>query len=302
MKLRVLLIVSIFFLSACTGIQTRRGSQPKTVDGPFESGPETIQDSEPVPQRKKLKMALVLGPGAFKTFAYPSFLKALSQSGVQVDEIIGIEWGALSAAFYANNGKPHEAEWKVFKMKKSDVEDSSLFGGDEAIKVSKFREYLKTNFGSKSMNNTSIAFSCPVLRINRGTVDWSKHGELWRRVEICMASAPNYQPTDDAVPSLFAMDQVAKNLKRKGYEIIILVNVLGAQGGSAWKEMNWVTRAYWAEARRHIWQAKSQYSDVFEIDTGKYGPFDFKAKAGLKGIGEKAGRDAAKELVEKYSL
>ena len=85
---------------------------PKTPDSPFdgetqEQGPvdETQVQEDERPQREKPKMALVLGPGAFKTFAYPSFLKALSQSGVQVDEIIGIEWGALVGSFLCEQWK-----------------------------------------------------------------------------------------------------------------------------------------------------------------------------------------------------
>lgn len=308
MKNSLVLIVLAFVLTACSGIQSRRGSTPPSSGGPFDSNDSSrdrIEDNQVEedsrPQRVKPKIAIVLGPGAFKTFAYPSFLKELSQSGVLVDEIVGIEWGALSAAFYANNAKPHEAEWKVFKLKKKDLEDSSLFGKDKNIKVSKFRDYLKTNLGTQSMTKTKIPFHCPILKLNRGTVDWGKRGALWRRVEACMASAPNYGPVDDSVPSLFAVDQVAKNLKRKGYGIVIFVNVLGSNDSARWAK-DWVTRAYWSEVRRHIWQAKSEYTDIIEINTEKYDPFDFKAKTGLKGVGERAGKSAARQLVEKYSL
>ena len=306
MKNSLVLIVLAFVLTACSGIQTRRGGQtPSTSDTPFDNqtGPvdENQVSEDERPQRVKPKMAIVLGPGAFKTFAYPSFLKALSQSGVQVDEVVGIEWGALSAAFYANNGKPHEAEWKVFKLKKEDLEDSSLFGKGEALKVSKFRKYLQTNLGNKNMANTNIPFNCPVLKLNRGTVDWGKRGKLWRRVEACMASAPNYKPVDDSAPSMFSIDEVAKNLKRQGYGIVILVNVIDNHD-TRWAGDDWVTRAYWAEVKRHIWQAKAEYTDIFEVDTREYAPFDFKAKNGLKGVGERAGKKAARLLVEKYNL
>ena len=307
MKNSLVLIFLAFVLTACSGIQTRRGDQtPRPSDGPFDNQTQVPVDENQVeederPQRKKPKMALVLGPGAFKTFAYPSFLKALSQSGVQVDEIVGIEWGALSAAFYASNGKPHEAEWKVFKLKEENVKQSSLFGKGGAKKVSSFRNYLKTNLGSGSMNSTTIPFNCPILRLNSGSVDWGKRGALWRRVEACMASAPNFQPVDDSAPSLLSVNEVAKNLKRKGYEVVILVNVLGNLNTN-FTRRDWVARAYWSEVKRHIWQAKNEYTDIIEIDTRKYAPFDFKAKNGLKGVGERAGKKAARKLVSKYNL
>ena len=107
------------------------------------------------------------------------------------------------------------------------------------------------------MTSTKVPFNCPVLKLNRGTVDWGKRGALWRRVEACLASAPNFQPVDDSAPSLLSMDEVAKNLKRKGYGIVILVNVLGDLNTN-FARKDWVARAYWSEVKRHIWQAQER--------------------------------------------
>lgn len=313
-----LLSVVLIFSFGCAGIessrdnsragsnrgQTNRGqiNQGQSNQG-FDGDTQMLNsDDQNKQQKTKRKIALVLGPGAYKTFAYPGFIKSFVQAGVKPDLVIGLEWGALSAAAFALNGKSHEAEWKLFKLQKEQVEDTGLFGGQKPIKTNKLRDFLKENMGLKSEAETVIPFRCPLLRLDKGSVDWSSSGPLWRRVESCLASPPRLEPSVDMGPSVMAPAEIAKNLKREGYGIIILVNVLGGSGPLLPSSEPWLSRAYWAEVRRQLWADSQEFTDLVQIDTRSFSLFDFRAKTGLQAEGEKVGREAAQALVKKYEL
>ena len=44
-----------------------------------------------------------------------------------MDYVVGLEWGSLVGAFYAQSGLIHEVEWKLYKLEEKDVVGRSLF-------------------------------------------------------------------------------------------------------------------------------------------------------------------------------
>lgn len=304
------LIILTAIIAGCSGIQRRNetGTATKekpTFDEPAYRPPSQGQDSTPLPapnKKQRAKVALVLGPGAFKTFAYPSFIKSLVQAGVNPDMVVGVEWGALTASFFALNGKSHEAEWKLYKLEEKVISPSGLFSNGKGVKVDRLRGFLQENLGNKLETQTQIPFRCPILRLNAGTTNFAAKSALWQRVESCLASPPRFEPVSSEVPSLFSLPDIAKNLRREGYGVVILVNVLGNEANTFNGVGTWAELAYWVEARRQMWNSNSDFTDVIQIDTSRVALFDFNAKTLLQDAGDKAGRQGGKDLVEKYQL
>jgi len=248
------------------------------------------------------RVAVVFGPGAFKTFAYPSFIKSFVQNGVNPELVFGLEWAALPAAAFALNGKAHEAEWKVFKLPEDLLRQTNLFGKPKRVGVDTFRPYLQENLGTKAESETAIPFRCPTLKLSNGVLGLTSSGPVWRKVEACLALPNRFDPTSAEAPSLLSLVEVARSIRKSGFDVLVLVNVLGQGQDAMPAGQDWLEITYWAEVRRHIWSNLGEFTDVYHIDTSAFGLFDVKAKSGLQAVGEKAGRDAAKDLVEKYQL
>jgi hypothetical protein len=297
MSLRNLCVLALA-IAGCQTAPPKATNQTPTeavAQAPIETVPQT-------PPPEAIRMALVLGPGAFKTFAYPGFLKTLTQNGVIPKAIVGLEWGSLSAAAYALNGRAHEAEWKVFKLEEAQIKSGGLLNRHSEVKVSQLREYLKENLGLRSEADTKIAFQCPILRLYSGqTLRWS-NGPLWQKVEACLAAPNRFAPTSNDVPQVLGLAELAQSLRTEGYNVIVFVSVLGDLNQQQLGTADWMTSQYWTQVKHEIQVNQTLFNDVIRIDTQTYPLFDFAAKKGLSPAGEKAGLDAARELVRKYRL
>jgi hypothetical protein len=297
-KNRWALFVAVFFLSACSSVQLQRSK----LTPPDSEVEVAVAEAEIPPAEGKPKVAVVFGPGGYKTFAYAGFIKGLTQAGVPVDEVVGLEWGSLVAAMYALNAKPHDAEWKLHKLRREDLETNPIFGvgGSRTTKVSHLRKFLRENLGEKSENDTQIPFSCPLLRSPSGSLNWTSSGPLWQRVESCMASPPRFDPSGNEFPASAAHIEVARKLRQQGYRVIIYVSVLQGMDPLRGAGDDWVQQSHWSEIKRQQRLAREEFTDVIEIDTRSFPLFDFQAKTGLQAVGETAAKSAAAELVDKY--
>ncbi len=98
--------------------------------------------------------------------------------------------------------------------------------------------------------------------------------------------------------------EAADRLKREGYNVIILVNVLPdgelLPGGAVDPE-RLANEILWEETRRNIWSAKAKVTDIIELKT-KGGLFDLSERKSLTSHAEKVGRDAAKAIADKYGF
>lgn len=310
-KFHIVLLTILFLQSSCALLKrediSERRPKPKPGAEAEMPGPTPVLDEEPAPivQRPKPKVAVVLGPGGYKTFAYASLVKGLQQSGVPVDLIVGIEWGALVGGIWALNGQPHEAEWKLFKLDESVLSSSGFFQSKRSsIEVAQLRKYLAENLSQLDLRKVKVNFTCPTLSMKSGTLSWPKRGSLAKTVENCLISPPHVQPNSKMgnVASVFALAEVAQRLRREGYGVIVLANVIGDEDFTKGTQMDWSTRLYWLEARRSLWGAKKYYTDLIDLNTSAYGLFDVRAKKGLSQSGEAIGKKVGRELVEKYKF
>jgi hypothetical protein len=67
------------------------------------------------PSLKKIKIALNLGPGIYRSINYVSVLKQLERKGLAPDIVTGTGMGAIVAAMYATGMTPEVIEWNFFK-------------------------------------------------------------------------------------------------------------------------------------------------------------------------------------------
>lgn len=303
-------------LSGCTGLKTREDVSPghptqsstegtkATPEQPLK--PETAQPvkSAPADPVETARVAVILGPGGIKSFAHVGVLKEFAKARVPVEAVVGIEWGALIGALYAQNGKIPEVEWKLYKMQKNDLPGNGLFSSrfkSETIKV--MDAYLSANL-SGAAERAKVEFACPSLSIWSGTLVWQTRGELKSVLSRCMPYPPMFKPAAPWMAAVFSVEDAVRYLKKRGYQVIVYVDVLGSgdllQQDEALDDFE--SSLLWQEARRAQKSAQKLASDVIEVDTRSFKMFDFDARTGLVNAGEMAGAREVRKLADKYGF
>ena len=257
-----------------------------------------------VPAEEK-RVAVILGPGGYKTFAHTGVLKEMHKANIPVHKVVGIEWGAVIGGLYAQRGQINEAEWKLYKLERLDLDNRAFFASRKEAKSTKIlQEYLRTNLEKKDITQLTVSFTCPSLALNQGVIAWLERGSLAQGVEGCLASPPLFKPEKDAVAGLFSYSEAISRLRREGYNVIILVNVLG--GGNLFDKSaiqdDYANTVLWNEARRALWQAKGLVTDVVDVNTRGIAMGDFESRKLLVTAGEAAGERLAKQLAAKYNF
>src|SRR5690348_12640780 len=109
-------------LVACGTLERRRGpTQPS--DRGFEEIPEQKEPPREVPMTPVLpkKVGIILGPGGAKALAHAGVLKELQKARIPIQNVIGLEWGALIGGLFAQRGQAHEMEWKLIKLERQSL-------------------------------------------------------------------------------------------------------------------------------------------------------------------------------------
>lgn len=92
--------------------------------------------------RKEKRVGLVLSGGGARGFAHIGVLRALEETGVEVDVIAGTSLGAILGALYAHGYDAEDLGTLASSVKWRDIVDLSLQGG--LIKGEKLRQFLST--------------------------------------------------------------------------------------------------------------------------------------------------------------
>lgn len=288
--------------------KTTPGKSVPTNDSDFDQERESeTADSAPAApiKRKTQKVGLILGPGGAKALAEAGVLKELQRARVPIQEVIGLEWGALVAGLFAQRGQAHEMEWKLYKLEKQSMPSTGFLSSKiKPAEISSLRGYLKDSFSQLDIQRTQIPFSCPSQAIDSADWRWAENGVLANEVEACMAYLPLYDVQRGRMAAAFAAGEAADRLRKRGAEVVILVNVLNSGPLLDPRQLPDLGASVilWQEIRRSLRAASVKVDDWIEVDTSKIGVNEFARRKELFATGEKAGQLAAKRLIDKYGF
>ncbi len=251
------------------------------------------------------KVAVLLGPGGYKAFAHAGVIKELRKQSVPIHGIIGVEWGALVAGLYAQRSQFNEVEWKLYKLEKMGLNNTSFFGTKpktQSIEI--LKDFLRENLDLKDLGRAATPFACPSLMLSTGVLRWQDRGPMSIAVQNCLAAPPLLTPEGDLVAGLMAVKEAALRLKKEGYNVILLVNVLGEGNlfDKSTAKDDYPNTVLWNEVRRSLWEAKSIVTDVIDVDTREISFTDLDSRKQIATAGEVAGDKAAKQLTTKYGF
>ena len=253
-------------------------------------------------ERPPSRLAVVLSPGGARTFAELGVLKELVKARAPIEAVVGVEWGSLIAALYAQNGQIHEAEWKLYKLQAKDLLSRSLFGNSRPESVKSLDGFFQENLRGRSLSQSPVRFGCPSLSVFSGTFQWQDRGEFAEAVKKCLPSPPILRPAGPWAASLVSSRDTVQWLKRQGYSTIVLVDVLRSPDYLESDKMieDFSLASLYLEMRKQFVLDREQYDDVLEIDARGFRVTDFEKRKELVNLGERLGRPQVEALTKKY--
>lgn len=252
------------------------------------------------------RVAVVLGPGGAKAFAHVGVLKTLSQNRIPIDKVVGLEWGALVAGVYASKGQVHEVEWKLYKMEQKDwLPKKGIFNRENSgASIGSMADFFKDAFGNMDLANFKIPFSCSSRSLWTATLVMQNKGFAKDVMKKCLPFPPLFQVKGSfiAAPS-HGMD-VVRGLKAEGYDIVLLVDVLGsAQPVGKEALMEYASDVIlWQDIKREVRWARAVATDVIEVDTSAYPMSKFDVRKELVELGESSSKNSVQAFLNKYDF
>lgn len=271
--------------------------------------PQAVIEPPPPPTKEEPKrVAVILGPGGAKALAHVGVLKALQQQRIPVERIIGLEWGALIGAMYAQKGQIHDVEWKLYKMEQQEVlkpKSKGFFSrNNDQPSISSLDGYLQDNFNKEDLASGKIKFSCPSRSVWTGVITWQSRGLVREVIKRCLPYPPIFKMQGTFLAGASQATEAVEALAKEGFNVIIMVNVLGSGlpfGQEALLDnLNHVI--LWQEVKRAIGEVARLNVEHINVDTSAYPMVQFEAKKDLVSLGEEAGRNAASSLILKYGF
>lgn len=174
--------------------------------------------------KKSPRIGFIIGPGGALSLSAIGVLKTLQENNISVDFVLGMGWGAWSAAVFSKNKSTDEIQWSFHKLLKRGFFSSSLLKHPLKQKnISEIEKELEENFGSFDL--VKISFSCPSFT-QYGVKVWQTEKFLKSSVKKCLAVPPFFKYTLGAP---FSMRAAIAYLQHKKMDIIIWVNPLQGQ-------------------------------------------------------------------------
>jgi NTE family protein len=308
------ILVAVSILSACRSTPPKKvptGARPEIGLPPSAQHPAQTTTEEQAPAvtyepSQPKKVAVILGPGGAKSFAHVGVLKAFQQQRIPIDKIVGLEWGALIAGMYAVKGQTHDVEWKLYKMEQQHLlEPKGFFNRrNDGNSINVMDSFLNETFGNENISRARVPFMCPTRSIYSGVVAWQSKGLFKDVMKRCMQFPPIFRPQGTFLAGASQASEAVEMLVKEGYNVIILVNVLGSAlpvGQDGLRDnLNYVI--LWQEIRRAILETSRLNIDTVTVDTSNYPMMQFAAKKDLISLGEAAGFKAANGLISKYGF
>jgi hypothetical protein len=178
------------------------------------------------PNVRKLKIALNLGPGIYRTINYVSVLKHLERKGLAPDIITGTGMGAIVAAMYASGMTPEVIEWNFFKYFK-EKRNNKPYDKDW---VSEIDDAFLWKFKNANIQDTKKKFYVTLFDHNTQKTYYFDKGNIRNLLllNLKLASFVNENTGSQKYSAAFEKEVFnARLLRQLGAELTIAADALG---------------------------------------------------------------------------
>lgn len=303
----VIFLCSIFLISCAQvpKVNFRNKEAPRDIPAAEDSGEpgeEVIEEDESVNFETKKsekpfrpKVALVLGPGASRSFAHIGLLKEIKSANIPIHSIIGMGWSAIVAAEYVDQKSVHGLEWKVSRSESlKKLSETSFWSSTIKEKTTRDAELIIQSLltSSKGSRGKKGEFTCPLLSKRKSDMVFADK----RGLKNCIAIPPLFNPGKAYAPYLFDTAGLKKGALQMGAEKVIFVDVLNRNRSLFGAKESSVTGAaywYWGFVAQMTEAGHDAFDKVIEINVDSE---ILNFETSLKSV--RQGQAAGGELVE----
>lgn len=257
-----------------------------------------------IPDGENLRIGLILGPGALRSFAHVGILKAFEENKIPVKAVVGLEWGSLVAAFYARKGEAFDVEWQMLKLKEGYLPSTGLLSSQTKMKkTDDLQGYLEETFSESEIKPSQLNFSCPVYELSQSeNMIWRAEGKYTSVLKDCLSYPPYYLPRQERVAGAFALSQSVKELKSAGVNQVFFVNVLKGKGFFDRNQVSFVTEILWQKGEQTLRLQKAEVDEFIDIDMNGFGFMSYDLRREMIQRGYEAGQEKVLQLKSKYGF
>jgi predicted acylesterase/phospholipase RssA len=282
-------------------------SQVREMGPPRPGTPPASPLAIAVSRKKAPKVGLILGPGGAKAFAHVGVLTSLQKAKVPVESIVGLEWGAWVAAYYAQAGHPQDAEWSLSKLKSEDLpEEKGLFNTRlSPLNIDSLEKFLNSTFHVTDLTKVKIPMACPIVSAKSGRVTWIAKGDIRNAMRQCLVYPPLFLSGDsEYFAGAGEIKAAAQYLRNQGMELIIFVNVLSENPALPSKVVkdDPVLALHYHTLSRLLADPAGPVDEVITIPTATAHILDIEKRRALVQEGLKRGTMAAQRMANKYGF
>ena len=174
------------------------------------------------------RVALVLGSGGHRGFAHIGVLKALSESGIRPDLIIGSSVGAVVGSFYAGGMSAAEIEKLAYSMNSIELFELKTLVGRPAT-GSKVQDFVNEHIQGRAIEELPIAFAAAATRVRDSSLVLFNRGDTGIAVRASAASPDEFEPVrisgEAYVDGDVASPVPIRAARRMGARVVIAVDV-----------------------------------------------------------------------------
>ncbi len=188
---------------------------------------DTKADGQEYSLKPPAKVGIILGGGGIRAFTHIGVLQEFAKKKVPIVAVAGIEMGSLIGAIYSMKGQAFEVEWQMMKLKEKELVQKTLITGkSKPLSTAVLNDFLGTLFGGIKVEQFKIPFTCPSLNLDQQKVYVLTKGTVKEMLPYCLGMAPLFEPFQQNVPALMSLNVIADQLRQKGANYIIYVDIL----------------------------------------------------------------------------
>jgi NTE family protein len=330
-KISLLLSASLVFLTACQSkpihgrssvptSQTQTSSKNNPEGSPLENKNYIFEESDSESQKdspesmaggvglqnknQNLKIGLILGPGAAKTYAHIGVLQELQRQKIPIHAVVGVEFAAPMAALFAWKGLANDVEWQMFKLKEESFSNTRLLSNNSLpIQMGDIKDFIKTVFYGLKAEDLKKPFACPSLNMNKNQFFMLSRGQLEQMLPYCWPYAPLFKPYSQSVSGVNDVKAMADYLRAQGSNHILLINVLG---GNLYKKSSLPTDSQtfvtWSEIATLYSKPGPAVDSVVTLNLDPYSLNDISLNREIKNKGADLSIAPLKNFAERMGL
>jgi NTE family protein len=208
----------MIFMLACNSCTVKEIQQPPPIPQPPVSPPP-----------KPAKIALVLGAGSSKGFAYIGVLKILESNKIPIHLIVGTSVGSAVGSLYAYGIDAFSLQKLAFSINQGDIIDPLVIPNNGFIKGEKLEEFINRSVKNTPMEKLKIPFYAVATDLERGEEILFAKGNTGTAVRASCSIPGIFRPVkisdkiyvDGGVVSPVAVEAA----KRQGADVVIAVDV-----------------------------------------------------------------------------